>query len=237
MVDCNIRLLEHIIPCRFRFADTARYFQTDPNGPVPTDCMPVTVHPEAWQELSDAGIELCAHTEYSVLTAFISDALLPLGCVVFHAVALRWRGRAWLICAESGVGKSTQARWLRRLRPEEFGVISGDRPILSFQANEITVHPSPWNGKEDWHGADAAPLAGLILLERGEENRLASMTDKEAALPMYPHFIQTAWEADKIRKVAELETRLLSSVPIWKLTTHQVPDSTRLLLEAVFSEP
>ena len=234
MVDCNIRLLEHIIPCRFRFADTARYFQTDPNGPVPTDCLPVTVHPEAWQELSDAGIELCAHTEYSVLTAFISDALLPLGCVVFHAVALRWRGRAWLICAESGVGKSTQARWLRRLRPEEFGVISGDRPILSFQTNEITVHPSPWNGKENWHDAEAAPLGGLILLERGEENRLFSLTEHEAVLSVYPQFIYTAWDRENVKRVADLETRLLRAGPLWKLTTHEVPASTKLLLETVF---
>ena len=37
-----------------------------------------------------------------------------------------------------------------------------------------------------------------------------------------------------IKKSASLETELLNSVPIWELTTNQVPDSTFKLLDAVF---
>ena len=100
---------------------------------------------------------------------------------------------------------------------------------------DVTVHPSAWNGKENWHGAEAAPLAGLILLERGEKNRIVSLRPKEAALEMYTHFIQTGRDEKNLCRVAELETRLLSSVPIWRLSTNEVPASTELLLEAVFS--
>ena len=107
-------------------------------------------------------------------------------------------------------------------------------PRTAQEAWEITVHPSPWNGKENWYGAGAAPLAGVILLERGEANSLSALSEREAAVPLYTSFIQTAWEPDNIRKIAELETRLLQSVPIWQLTTHQVPDSTKLLLDAIF---
>ena len=235
--------------------------------PPPSPAAPPSVHiPEAdWAEYLDDGMEDCAHTEYSMLTPYFSDALLAHDRVIMHAVAIRHRDKAYLICAASGTGKSTQARTLQELRPGEFAVICGDRPILEFRpvaapsgrhaspslpqgnlpvANpaaptpaeewSVIIHPSPWNGKENWHGAQAAPLAGLILLERGEENALAVLSDREAALPVYPHFIQTAWEPDNIRKIAELETRLLRSVPIWRLTTNQVPDSTKLLLEAVF---
>ncbi|MBR7009354.1 MAG: hypothetical protein IKI02_00410, partial [Oscillospiraceae bacterium] len=107
---------------------------------------------------------------------------------------------------------------------------SSDRP----QTSSLLVHPSPWNGKENWHGAEAAPLAGLILLSRGPENRLTALTDREAALTMYQHFLQSAWVPENIRRVAALETRLLRAVPIWLLESDQVPDSTRLLLDAVF---
>ena len=53
-------------------------------------------------------------------------------------------------------------------------------------------------------------------------------------LPLYTYFIQTAATEESVRRVAELTTRILKSVPIWKLTSFQVPDSTKLLLEAVF---
>ena len=154
--------------------------------------------------------------------------------MILHAVALRWNDKAWLITARSGVGKSTQAKYLQELCPGEFGIICGDRPILEFRENDIIAHPSPWNGKENWHGAEKAPLGGVILLERGDENRIESLSPKEAAIPVYVQVIQNAVEAEKIHKSTALITRLLKNVPIWRLTTHQVPDSTRLLLEKVF---
>ena len=235
MTDRKIRFLNRVFACRFRFAETARYFQSAPDAAEPASSELISLAPEDWEELAREGVEASAYIEYTVLTPYVSDVLLPFDCVVLHAVALRWRGRAYLICAKSGVGKSTQARWLQTLRPGEFGVICGDRPILSFHDNEIMVHPSPWNGKENWHDAEAAPLAGLILLERGKKNRIVSLRPKEAALEMYPHFIQTGRDEKNLCRVAELETRLLSSVPIWRLSTNEVPASTELLLEAVFS--
>ncbi len=233
-----------------KYPETIRYFKafapkdsvhclavSDCDDPILT-CNDITANifiPEKdWQEYKSWGIIDCPHSEYSLLTEYCSDAILKYDCVIVHATAIRWRNHAYLICAASGTGKSTQTRWLQELCPGDFKVICGDRPILSFEESSISVFPSPWNGKENWHGADSAPIAGLILLERGEENKLVSLTTKEAILPMYTHFIHSAWDMDNIRKVAELETRLLQAVPTWKLTSHDVPASTKLLLESVF---
>ena len=238
-----LQLAGHALPFRTRYADTCDYFRAygkvlsmEQQACQEIAGSPVPVHiPDIdWREYLQSGMEDCPHTEYSMLTPHFSDALLPFDRVILHAVAIRWEDMAWLLCGESGVGKSTQARFLQELRPGEFTIICGDRPILSFHDNEILVHPSPWNGKENWHGADAAPLSGIILLKRGEENRLACLSEKEAALQLYPHFIHTAWKAENIHMVAELETRMLDLAPVWQLTSHDVPASTRLLLESVF---
>ncbi len=297
MHDFVLTLAGVSLRCRLRFASTVDYFEAfapacdsesaaNAAAPAPVNPdSPVGIPEADWSEYLGEGMTDSAHSEYSMLTYYASDALLPFDRVVLHGVALRWRERAYLICAPSGVGKSTQARALQALRPAEFGVICGDRPVLEFRpsapchseqseesvssvpfhrhserseesaspvpersapvaahsvrhsaAQSILVHPSPWNGKENWHGAEAAPLAGLILLERGPENRLTALTELEAMIPMYPCFLQSCWEPENIRRTAALETRLLRAVPIWKLTTDRVPDSTRLLLEAVFSE-
>lgn len=189
-----------------------------------------------WRQSAAAGMPESAYTEYTVLTAFVSDALLDADRVIIHGVALRWQDKAYLITAPSGVGKSTQFKHLNALRPGEFSVICGDRPVLAFDGEEIIVHPSPWNGKESWCGAAPAPLEGIILLCRGEENRLDPVAPRDIALELFPQFIQSCREEAAIRKVADFATRMLESVPAWRLTTFKVPDSTMLLLESVFTE-
>ena len=244
------------IPYRTRYADTFRYFGAyDSTSAAPDPAPdPVYVRDKDWEEHLAAGMVPGAYSEYSLLTFPVSDALMDLNRVVIHGVALRWRDRAWLICAESGVGKSTQARWLRELRPGEFGIISGDRPILEFPPAppsvilsaaknpfppppaSILVHPSPWNGKENWYGAPAAELAGVILLRRGEQNRLYALSPEEAAISLYTKLLQTAYEPQRLIQAAAYATRILEQVPLWQLLTHRPPDSTQLLLEAVFRD-
>ena len=232
------------IPCAVRFPETERYFREfAPKAELCANSAPLLCPEQAeipekdWNSALEFGMLDCPHTEYTVLTAYFSDILLRYHRVILHGVALKYQEKAYLICADSGVGKSTQARILQELRPGEFEVICGDRPILQFNDlnDQITVHPSPWNGKENWGSAYTAPLAALILLERGEENQIAPLTIRDAVVPMYTHFIHTGWEPENIQQVAAMESKLLSAVSLWKLTTHDVPNSTKMLLERLFS--
>ena len=329
----NVTLAGLTFSCALCFPEAAVFPAPDTSAPR-TGTDPVCLSPDDWDYYCSRGSVPSPQAEFSLLTAPFSDALMDFDRLILHGVALRWRDRAWLICGVPGVGKSTQARFLQELRPGEFGVICGDRPILEFRQGlppggkvapqgpdegpsvpssappvsprhserseesaspvlghserseesvppvqtspacrgttvrgtvvdfnavaaaeqpqlastsrgpasrpvegSILVHPSPWNGKENWHGADAAPLAGLILLQRGDENRLTALSPREAAIPTYAQVIQTCKDPEKIRKAADLITCLVNAVPIWQLTTHQVPASTHLLLESVFSCP
>ena len=237
---------------------------------------PTMITERDWDYYKSENILPSPQSEFSMLTAHLSNALLPFDRVIMHAAALRWRDKAYLITAPSGTGKSTQARFLQELRPHEFSIICGDRPVLQFcssehgtgesenlssqafppeapqpclkasqpaEANEahsdthlpaILVHPSPWNGKENWYGAEAAPLAGIIHLKRGDENSLTRPKPRDLAVTVFTHLIQTAETEAAVRKAAELTTRLLEATPLWELTSNTVPDSTRLLLEEVF---
>lgn len=232
MIDVSLAGLT--FPCRLRYPETARYFPAPNPAARCVGGDPVCLTDEDWQYYLSDGMEDCAHTEFSLLTAAFSDALMDHERIILHAVAIRWRDKSYLIAAQSGNGKSTQARFLQQLRPGEFSVICGDRPVLSFHDNEILVHPSHWNGKENWYGAEAAPLAGVILLRRSEENAICPLSPREAAIRTYAQIIQTCADPEKMKKAAALVTKLLNAVPIWQLTSFQVPDSTKLLLETVF---
>lgn len=235
MTDFTVTLAGRSFRVSARYAETASYFPApDPEAPLVPGA-PVSIPETDWQEYLQSGMEDCAHTEYSMLTAHCSDALLAFDCVILHAAALRWRDRSWLIVAPSGVGKSTQTRNLQTLLPGEVSVICGDRPVLERCGGAFRVHPSPWNGKENWHGAEAAPLGGLILLRRGPENRLYALREDEAILNLYVAFIQTSASVEAVTKVADLEDGVLRAVPTWLLVSDTVPDSTRCLVEGIFS--
>lgn len=235
MTDFTVTLAGRSFRVSARYAETVSYFPApDPEAPLVPGA-PVSIPETDWQEYLQSGMEDCAHTEYSMLTAHCSDALLAFDCVILHAAALRWRDRSWLIIAPSGVGKSTQTRNLQTLLPGEVSVICGDRPVLERCGGAFRVHPSPWNGKENWHGAEAAPLGGLILLRRGPENRLYALREDEAILNLYVAFIQTSASVEAVTKVADLEDGLLRAVPTWLLVSDTVPDSTRCLVDGIFS--
>lgn len=236
MTEFTVTLAGRSFRVSARYAETASCFPApDPAAPLAPG-EPVSIPEADWQDYLQSGSADCAHTEYSLLTANLSDALLAFDCVILHAAALRWRDRSWLIIAPSGVGKSTQTRNLQELLPGQVSVICGDRPVLERRGGAFWVHPSPWNGKEGWHGAEAAPLGGLILLRRGPENRLYALREDEAILNLYAAFIQTSASFETVSKVASLEDAVLRAVPAWLLVSDTVPDSTRCLVDGIFSE-
>ena len=128
------------LPLRLRLehAETAAYFEpyTLPDADADVDLY-VTAEDFARDggPLSDAP---GAFQEYSLLVAASSRCLLRHGRVVYHGVAVKLGGRAWLITAPSGTGKTTQYKWLKTLYREKVSLICGDKPILERRGENKT---------------------------------------------------------------------------------------------------
>ncbi len=224
------------LDCAAHYADTVDWFgayrlceDAAPGG--------VRVSPEQWDYWQKTGKPCDAAAEFSMFAGACSDALTPHSRVLIHAAAFAFRGRAYLFAAAPSVGKSTQVRTLEELYPGEFSVICGDRPVLECRDDAaVLVHPSPWNGKEGWCGAPAAPLAGIFCLERGEETSLAQLSKKEAVLPVLRALISNFETEETIRALSGLEERIIRSAPVYRYVNGGVPDSTRFLYEHVFAK-
>lgn len=221
----------------FRFPQTAGYLRPWLGAPlddVPPDALRVT--DEDFAAWDGRGISCSAVGEADLICIPASEALMPDGCV-FHAAAIRFMNHAFLIAAGSGVGKSTQVKTLRELYLSEVGVISGDKPILRCREDgSIVVHPSPWNGKEGWRGADAAPLGGIFLLRRGEKNAMEPLSPAQASAWVFMQIFQSYRDGDSIHRAGETAERILRSAPVWMMTNKGVPDSTRLMYETMLQE-
>ena len=233
---CVLRIAEREVTLALRHPEAARYFG-DYVCDFPPGADPVHVPEAAWRAWLDTGGRDDAYGEYTCSTAAVSDALLRDGCCILHAGAFRFGPSAWLIAGQPSAGKSTQMRNLRGLDPGEFDVICGDRPALELRGDGTAfVHPSPWNGKENWKGAAGAPLAGLIVLERGDANAFSSLTAREAVLPLLNSLILTRETEENIRQMARFADSFLSRVPVYRLVSCTVPDSSRLLYDSLFRE-
>ena len=163
----------------------------------------------------EGGLE---YAEMMELCPRVSDALLPFGRLVFHSLAFEWQGRVWLLTGPSGVGKTTHyLRWKLRYG-EELRLLNGDKPLLEIPPEgAITVHPSPWYGKEGMKQYFSGPLGGIILLEKAEQNQMRRMTPREAAGSLFTQLLITCRDADSVRRACALEQALLERTPLWRL--------------------
>lgn len=222
------RLAGHPLRYAFRYPETRRYFRSwlKPCGgeaeilAAPEDI--ARAHALIPQENAED------YAEFKALIGLTGRALLRRGCSIFHAAAFLWRDRAWLLTAPSGTGKTTQFMNWRRVLPAEITMISGDMPVLALAEDGVTVHPSPWNGKEDIGSFLSAPLGGTVLLEQGAENRMEPLPTREAIEALFSQFPFDPETEEEIRTMCRLLDEVLRA-PVWKLVNRGDAASTELL--------
>ena len=172
--------------------------------------------------------------EYRALIGLTAKELLKYECCIFHAVTFVWNGSAFLLTAPSGVGKSTQFFNWQRLFPGEITMICGDMPVLERRDDgSVWAHPSPWNGKEKLGSRLCAPVAGIVLLEQGKENRMSTLAAKDAILPFFDQFLVRPDTEGQIRSLTRLMDQMLRNVPLFKLVNLGDDASTVLLRETL----
>lgn len=231
----RLTLADIPLRCAFQYPDTHTFLV-----PYCTNCSgeeleTIEVGQAEWDFWPNTGKAFNGSAEANLLTSSASDALLLHDRCIMHAVAFRFKDEAWLIPAATGVGKTTQIRTLQELYPGLFSIISGDRPILEKKEDgSFFVHPSPWNGKEDYYGAAGAKLAGILFLRRGSENSLTLLKPYEAVFPALQFLICSFSTEDQIRKLAAFTDALLKAVPAWQYVNETVPGSTRFLYQTFF---
>ena len=225
------------LKCSFRYTDTEHYlreytYQSSDDGWQPDNVISVTE-----QEFSDwekAGNVIDAFAEFCLSCMPISEALLEFNCCVFHAAAVRYRDRAWLLAGGSGVGKTTQCRGLLSADSNCITVINGDKPVLEcLEDGSVMVHPSPWNGKEGLQGAAKARLAGIFMMMIGSENRLEELTKDKAGPLVFSSVFHSFRDTHVIKKAAEISEKITRSVPVRVMVCHDRQVGTRMLYECI----
>lgn len=154
------------------------------------------------------------------LDKFLYSHLLPrwqgLGC---HASSVEDNGRGFLFVGVSEAGKSTMAGlWHGR---EGVQVLSDERTVLRLQ-DGWRIYGSPWHGTLPVYSPSSAPLAAVLFLKQGPENRLVPISRSDAAKRLMVCGYLPYWSVEGMDASLDLLDRLTLQVPCLELTF--VPD-------------
>ncbi len=171
-----------------------------------------------------------------------NGALLPLlgldyvlmghNCLLLHSSVVEFSGKTLLFSGDSGVGKSTQADlWQQHMGAT---VRNGDRCALSLRGETFWGGGCPYAGSSGIYDPGEAPLAGIVFLEQGPENHIRPLTGREAFTMLFAQSLANPWDADFTDNLCDLISRLIQSVPIYKMTCVADGSAVELVHRTIF---
>lgn len=152
--------------------------------------------------------------------------------LVLHASAVVLDERAYLFTAPSGTGKSTHTQLWLRLFGERAEILNDDKPALRKVDETWYAYGTPWSGKNDLNIPKRAPLAGICVLERGEENRIVPATGKETVSFLMSQTIRPS-QKELAWNLLALMDDLMKTVPVWKLQCNTDIQAAQVSCEAM----
>ena len=162
--------------------------------------------------------------ERAAIQRAVAEFLFDRDVLMLHGSTVAVDGRAYLFTAKCGTGKSTHTRLWCQAFGDRAVMVNDDKPFLKVTDAGVWVCGAPWSGK---HGLDTnvtVPLAGICILERGEENQIAPCLPEEV-LPMLLHQGYCPLDAEKRPDYEALVRKVAETVPLWKMACNKELDA------------
>ena len=143
-------------------------------------------------------------------------ALLDLGGMMLHSSAVEYNGYAYLFSGPSGMGKSTHTGlWCSTF--EGARVINDDKPALRCFDGIWYAYGTPWSGKTSLNVNTKVKVAGICFLERGSENRIRRLSNKEALINIIAQTTRKRLTEIRMDSMLNAVERLLSDIPVYEM--------------------
>lgn len=187
-------------------------------------------------EAREEGMKLRKFTgpflERAAIQRKIAQHLLQEDTLLLHGSTVAVDGFAYLFTAACGTGKSTHTRFWRDVFGNRAVMINDDKPFLRISDKGVIACGSPWSGK---HGLDAnvsAPLKGICILHRGEQNVIRQIKPEDAAAML--HHQSFDLEDVMLReKTAALVDKLMGAVSLWEMHCTKDPEAALVAFHAM----
>ena len=176
------------------------------------------------------------YVEFLEIYRMICDYVVAHGGILMHGAVIEYDSCAYMFTAPSGTGKTTHIRQWKELYGDKVRIINGDKPLIRYENGEFIAYGTPWCGKEHYNVNTKAPLKGIVLLSRGEENAIETINPEE-----FNEFLLRQVYLPKNREgilnVLDFADRLFSSVPLYSLKCNISTDAARVACERITKQP
>lgn len=170
--------------------------------------------------------------EYMATGVLFYKALLNYDGMMLHSSAVVVDDRAYLFTANCGTGKSTHTSlWLKLFGDRAF-VLNDDKPALRCENGIWYAYGTPWSGKHDISRNVRVPLAGIAVLERGEENVISRFNGIDAINQIIRQVNKPKFPEYRIKMLNNVD-KLFREIPIWKLKCNMDPEAAIVSYEAM----
>ncbi len=150
---------------------------------------------------------------------------------LLHSSLVMLNGKTVLFSGPSGAGKSTQARlWERHLGAE---ILNGDRCAVQRRENGFYGGGSLWCGTSGIRRPEAAPIAGIFLLNQALENRVERL-GFSALSPLLSQTTVNSWDPGFMEKLMALYGGLLEAVPVFRLDCRADEEAVKTAYQVLF---
>jgi hypothetical protein len=146
----------------------------------------------------------------------LPNRFLKRSAVFLHASFIRWKGKAILFTGIKQIGKSTQAELWRRSRGAE--VMNGDRALLRKTDGVWTACGSPFCGTSGICRNEEVPIAAIVLLKKGPNNRTEPVSLKDATVAFLSGCTFNTMSGEATEQVMKLAKQIHSEVSMFRLT-------------------
>lgn len=154
--------------------------------------------------------------ENMVLCNMFNRLLLRFNGSYIHSSALKYKDKAYLFSASSGVGKSTLTKRFCRLYPDDTKIINDDKPSFRLVDGKCIVYGTPFAGGTSIQCNDKAELGAIVFIERAEKDKLVKLTPQEV-LPLLFSQVPRKYSAELMDKLLTLYDEIISKYPFYKL--------------------
>lgn len=152
---------------------------------------------------------------FNELSYIFPYSILSKSGIMFHGVVMEWQGKGIIVCAHSGVGKTTHTRMWRD--SEKALIINGDRGLCYEEQGEWYTCGAPWNGSSGEVLNRSIKLTAIVVLEQAEMNQITMLPPLQGAFELIQLAFAPPWEETLLNFSLDHINDIVQKIPVYKL--------------------
>ena len=176
------------------------------------------------------------YLEYVAVYRKIAEKLPEYDGVVFHGAVLELDKKAYMICARSGVGKTTHINLWKQAFGDRVSVLNGDKPVLRVIDGVVYACGTPYNGKEGMGKRGTLPLSGIAFLTRDAENSYSKITVYDALERFMGQIYINNLDGMSALRTLRLADKILSDTPLFEFRCNMDVSAAEMAERAFLEE-